>query len=552
MGFWDFLKKFSKKQEQKETEKLNLAEFNNWLRKQKKEKQNKEKEIIEQINLKINKVIEEIKEEIKVLENINLEERKAEEKIKLIVKENLNNYVSYLKKLIENLLEIKERGINKTIEKINFIFSDFDKRSRISFEKTTFLVGKEMGIVKETISKFFKDLEKFLKENEKFLKKEKILLIIGIKYDNLSNLELTERQFKQNLKDIEEHKDNLKKQIQNLKEEIEKIKQSEEYSENLKQQQELENEKENLQNKILELKNMIDFKNLTNKFHSNEKEMRIIKKYRENFQEFFKKDKGEGIIELFELNKNKQEISSQLDKINKIEQEIKNTIIKDTEINNINDKIKEINLEIENLDLEKVKKLKNFNKTKIQKHNIINEIKEELEKFLSIKIGIGIDAAASSFFNKTYNYKNPEKTKSNEEQIRYINSIIEKFNLVYVEDPLEEKDFTGFSKLNKKAMIVGDDLIATDIKRLEKAIAMKSINAVIVKPNQNGSLLQVKKFCEIAKKHKILTIFSHRSGETLDSWLADLAYAFKADFLKSGILGEERLVKLRRLREIVG
>jgi len=182
--------------------------------------------------------------------------------------------------------------------------------------------------------------------------------------------------------------------------------------------------------------------------------------------------------------------------------------------------------------------------------HIMEDIKEELEKFLHVKIGIGLDIAASTFFKKHYNYKNPEKIRNKEEQVRYVNSLIETFNLAYVEDPLDEEDFENFSKLNKKAMIVGDDLICTQIDRLEKAIKLKSINAVIVKPNQNGSLLQVKKFVDICKKNKIITIFSHRSGETQDSWLADLAYGFKADFLKCGIIGEERMVKLRRLAEI--
>lgn len=181
---------------------------------------------------------------------------------------------------------------------------------------------------------------------------------------------------------------------------------------------------------------------------------------------------------------------------------------------------------------------------------VMQEIQEEIEKFLNIKLGIGIDVAASTFFAETYFYKNPEKKRNSEDQIRYINSLIEKFNLVYVEDALEENDFIGFSKLNKKAIIVGDDLTVTQIPRLQKAIKNNSINAVIVKPNQNGSLLQVKKFCELAKKNKILTIFSHRSGETLDSWLADLAYGFHADFLKCGITGTERLVKLKRLADI--
>ena len=79
---------------------------------------------------------------------------------------------------------------------------------------------------------------------------------------------------------------------------------------------------------------------------------------------------------------------------------------------------------------------------------------------------------------------------------------------------------------------------------------MKSINAIIVKPNQCGSLLEVKRVCDLADKHGIKKVFSHRSGETQEEILADLAFGFGADFFKCGITGKEREVKIRRLIEI--
>ncbi|MBU4308478.1 MAG: hypothetical protein KJ566_01635, partial [Nanoarchaeota archaeon] len=93
-------------------------------------------------------------------------------------------------------------------------------------------------------------------------------------------------------------------------------------------------------------------------------------------------------------------------------------------------------------------------------------------------------------------------------------------------------------------------LIVTNYKRLQKAIESKSVNAIIVKPNQCGSLLEVAKVCELAKEHKIKLVFSHRSGETDESVLADLAFGFGADFFKCGIDGKVRESKLKRLVEI--
>lgn len=183
----------------------------------------------------------------------------------------------------------------------------------------------------------------------------------------------------------------------------------------------------------------------------------------------------------------------------------------------------------------------------------VNE-KEVLECLKQLNMPIGIDVAASSFYKrKKYNYENPQLKRDEDEQFYYLSSLIKNFNLFYIEDPFQEEDFESFSKLLKMfpdRLIVGDDLTATNYKRLEKAIKMKSINAIIVKPNQIGSLIEVRDVCKLAKKHDIKIVFSHRSGETSESILADLAFGFGADFFKAGITGKEREVKIKRLIEI--
>ena len=183
----------------------------------------------------------------------------------------------------------------------------------------------------------------------------------------------------------------------------------------------------------------------------------------------------------------------------------------------------------------------------------LNE-KEVFEVLEKLKIPLGVDVASSSFCKrKIYKYENPMLKRTGEEQFEYLTNLIKNFNLYYIEDPFYEEDFENFAKLLKKfpdRLIVGDDLTVTNCKRFEKAIKMKSINAIIVKPNQTGSLLEVEKVCELAKKNNIKIVFSHRSGETEESILADLAFGFDADFLKCGITGKEREVKIKRLIEI--
>jgi enolase len=177
--------------------------------------------------------------------------------------------------------------------------------------------------------------------------------------------------------------------------------------------------------------------------------------------------------------------------------------------------------------------------------------KEVLDVLLELNLPFGVDIASSGFYQRgKYHYENPMLSRDVDEQIGYLSNLIKNYNLIYIEDPFSEEDFESFAKLLKKfpnSLIVGDDLTVTNSKRLQKAIDMKSINAIIVKPNQCGSLLEVKKVCQMAKENNIKIIFSHRSGETEENILGDLAFGFQADFLKCGITGKEREAKIKRL-----
>jgi len=188
--------------------------------------------------------------------------------------------------------------------------------------------------------------------------------------------------------------------------------------------------------------------------------------------------------------------------------------------------------------------------------SMIEAAGETIKKKYKFEIECGVDVASSTFFDakeKEYVYRNLPQRLDSEKQIAYISNLIKTHSLFYVEDPLHEDDFEGFAKLLKKVkncLIVGDDLTATNIDRLKKAVDMKSINAMIIKPNQNGSLLRTKEVVDFAKANKIVPIISHRSGETSDSMIADLAVAWEIPFIKSGILGKERMAKLNRLMKI--
>jgi enolase len=186
---------------------------------------------------------------------------------------------------------------------------------------------------------------------------------------------------------------------------------------------------------------------------------------------------------------------------------------------------------------------------------VLDILKEVGKKY---KLRIGLDIAASTFYSKGYyNYENKSLIRDKVDQADYVERLAKNYNLFYVEDGMQEEDFGGFGeilaalkKAHKKTLIVGDDLTTTNLSRVRRAISGKSMNAMIVKPNQIGSLIEVKKVIEICKRNNIKTIFSHRAGETMDDSLADLAVGFGADFIKCGIFGRERLIKMKRIMDI--
>jgi enolase len=163
---------------------------------------------------------------------------------------------------------------------------------------------------------------------------------------------------------------------------------------------------------------------------------------------------------------------------------------------------------------------------------------------------VGIDFAGSQIYKDgRYYYKHPDRNFSAEDQLDFILDLIKIYKLVYVEDPFHEDDFEHFTELTKKTrcLVTGDDLFATQPSRLRIGIRKKAGNAIIIKPNQAGTISKTLETVEIAKKAKFATIVSHRSCETNDDFISDLAVGIESPLLKCGIYGKERKAKLDRL-----
>lgn len=188
---------------------------------------------------------------------------------------------------------------------------------------------------------------------------------------------------------------------------------------------------------------------------------------------------------------------------------------------------------------------------------------------LQDKIKLSLDVASTSFY-KNGKYHFGGKHFSSEELLNFYHEICKEFPMLSIEDPFMEESFNDFARLREffeknsasdgqaklndgRVMVIGDDLTVTNPVRLTHAIHKKSISGIIIKLNQIGTLTETIETMKLARSGGIECIVSHRSGETKDDFIADLAYAYGAFALKAGApQREERIVKYNRLLEIAG
>ncbi len=172
-------------------------------------------------------------------------------------------------------------------------------------------------------------------------------------------------------------------------------------------------------------------------------------------------------------------------------------------------------------------------------------------------IFIAIDAASSEFYREGKYHLNPQENQilSSDWMISYYENLLRDFPVVSIEDGLAEDDWKGWSSLTKrlgdKVQLVGDDLFVTNVKRLSQGIEEKVANSILIKVNQIGSLTETLDSIRLAHQNNYTAVISHRSGETEDTTIADLAVACNAGQIKTGSASRsERLAKYNQLLRI--
>lgn len=190
--------------------------------------------------------------------------------------------------------------------------------------------------------------------------------------------------------------------------------------------------------------------------------------------------------------------------------------------------------------------------------DLIAEAVQDAGYSLGKDVKLALDVAASELYqehDQQYVLSADNTSLSSERFVSLLKEWAEKYQIMSIEDGLAEEDWEGWQmmsqRMDKHLMLVGDDLFATQAMRLKKGIEAGAANAILIKPNQVGTITETLETVALAQKNKYKVIASHRSGETTDDFIADFAVGIGADFLKAGSVARgERVVKYNRLMEI--
>jgi enolase len=186
--------------------------------------------------------------------------------------------------------------------------------------------------------------------------------------------------------------------------------------------------------------------------------------------------------------------------------------------------------------------------------DLIAEAVQDTGLTLGVDIGLALDVAASEFAADG-GYTFESSSRSSEEMIDYYTDLVDSYPIVSIEDPLDEEDWEGWAaitaRLGERVQLVGDDLFVTNVERLQRGIDERSANAMLVKVNQIGSLTETLDAVDLAHRSGMRCMMSHRSGETEDTTIADLAVATNCGQLKTGAPARsERVAKYNQLLRI--
>ena len=387
MGIFDFFKRKKQKAETKEKKIINLQDLDNWTNDQLSILKNQKDNFHSIVKDRISNLSTEIEQGTVSLYNIDWDKIKVEERIKQIVKENMSNYSSHLRQLMIELKNLEESNLNK--EKIYTMFSAFEKRAGTNYQKSTYLIGKEIEYINKSISLFFKDIDKIHSDNKDLLYKTETLSAIRKNLEELEESDKTIAKIREEINKIEKEANISENELKNHETALNEAKKGAEYTEWKEKTDKFQERKENLKREIQTLQSIIDFKALARIWHENPPEMSVLTEYRSNFHLTFHKEKGEVLTRLINSLENKEAIKDAISKISDLEKEIKNINTENSPSLNLEEEMQKLKEKISSLQERKSAEKKKADKLTLARTPIINTITSDIGT-LNIDIAVSL------------------------------------------------------------------------------------------------------------------------------------------------------------------
>ncbi len=376
---FEFLKKFFRKEEDKNT--VSFEEIADFLDSHEKEFLAKKEEFDFKVKDRLERFVVEIDEKKSILESLNLDEKKADSRAIFIVKQNLNYYLNSLDNLIENI-----RGIGNydLIQNINEIFLNFKERSKAYFNKSTFLIGKELEGVEMVIESFFKDLNKIVKDSSDVQESLKAFSEIRKTLENISEVDSKGKDIDSEIEMLRIELGDVEKSKSGIMEGIMEIKNSENYKKENEIKENYDMKVRELDKMILDLKSDVDFKYLGNLYHFSEKNMDKIKKFQNSFKEEFGKDRGKSLRDLIgKGHPNKEGVLKKIENVLKKIDEVEKIDVEfpvEEKIKDMNEKLKDLIFKKESVESEIKKSVKRKGDVVSEKRDLVENVREGLYK----------------------------------------------------------------------------------------------------------------------------------------------------------------------------
>ena len=375
--FKSIFREEKKEELKKETEKMSIEELYSKIEDKLKESSKKKEALTKELVGKISLFEENLRGALETLENVDLSKRKEHEKLKTVVMDNYNLYCNHIKKLMEEIGEIKKLELMEMMKKLSLSLNNFGKRSAKSFEKATILIGEEMANTRKIINEFIREMNEVEKENTAFFEELNQIREIKEIFSELKENTAYQEEKDRHINQLKNELEKMKVEYDKMGKKIEEIKKSETYEKDLRIKAERGKDTREIERDFQNIKQKIDLKLLAKYFHLDEKKSGKIKDYANNFRQALGEDENLEIIELvkaaqgIEINElkgiknilielNKPLITESDRKISEIEKELQRikSEINLTE-NNIEDETKKrekLNDKRENILVEIIKK----------------------------------------------------------------------------------------------------------------------------------------------------------------------------------------------------